>query len=327
MKPISAALGVLVYIFTASSSLQADAIDDLIRNEMERRRIPGIAVGIVHKGQETRREYGFANLEHKVKVKPDTAFEIGNITGQFTTAAILILVEEGRLSLDDHISKHLPSAPSSWNKITIRHLLYGTSGIRNYALQPGFELTKRLSQEQFIELLAAHPLDFEPGDKAAYNVSNYTLLGFVVENVSKQNFWLFLAERVFSPAGMTASGDREPRQIIPNRASGYTRNRTGGGWSNRDSDLTDMRGAGSMISTVGDLLKWDAALNSERVLKTSSKDLMWTRGKLNNGDFHNFGFGCRIETLNIYIHVLHTGSTGGFSSCYSRLPEPGLSIV
>ncbi|MBA4149982.1 MAG: beta-lactamase family protein [Verrucomicrobia bacterium] len=326
MKPGALHVAVLFAFLTAPFGY-ADQIDNLVRNEMEKRRIPGLALGIVHKGKEIRREYGYANLEHSVPVKPDTVFEIGNITGQFTASAIMILAEEGRLSLGDRITKHLPSAPTAWNKITVQDLLNGTSGIRNYAMQPGFEITKRLSQAQFIELLAVSPLEFQPGEKAEYTVSSYALLGFIVENITKQNFWVFAAERIFSPLGMTASGDREPRVVVANRASGYTRNRSGAGWTNRDSDLTDMGAAGSMISTVDDLLKWDASLNSERILTRSSRDLMWKPGKLNNGKEHSFGFGCRIEHYKIYIHLLHTGSTGGFSSSYSRFPEPGLSIV
>lgn len=325
MKPWALLLVALLGFFSASRGY-ADGIDDLIRDEMELRKIPGLALGITHKGKEIRREYGFANLEHNVPVKGETAFEIGNINGQFTAAAIMILVEDGRLSLDDPITRYLPTAPDAWNKVTVMHLLHGTSGLWNYALQPGFEVTKQLSEAQFIDLLAANPPVNAPGEKAEYTITDYALLGLIVENVAKQNFWVFVADRIFSPLGMTASGNRDARMIIPNRASGYTQRRNGG-WHNRDSDLTEMWAAGSMISTVGDLLKWDASLNTEKILKKSSRDLMWTPGKLNGDKPHPYGFGCRVETLHGYIHILHTGSTGGFSSCYSRFPEPGVTIV
>jgi D-alanyl-D-alanine carboxypeptidase len=325
MKPV--ALVLLVSLGIVIHSIRADEIDNIVRNEMERRKVPGIALGIVHKGKEIRREYGFANLEHQVPVKPETVFEIGNVNTQFTAAAILLLAEEGRLSLDDQITRYLTNAPNAWNKITIRHLLHGSSGIKNYSMQPGFELSKRLSQSQIIEMISATPLEFEPGEKTSNGTAGFVLLGYVVENITGENFWVFAAKRIFSPLGMNASGDREPRLIISNRASGYVRSRSGNGWINRDPDISDLGAAGSMVTTVGDLLKWDAALNTGKILKTSSRDMMWTRGKLNDGKFHNNGFGCRIDTLGLYIHLHHSGATGGFAASYSRLPEPGLTIV
>ncbi len=325
--PMKAAALSGIFIFLLVQNTRADNIDDLVEAEMNRRKIPGVALAVVQRGKQIKRtEYGLSNLEVKSPIVHDSAFEIGNITGQFTAAAILILAQEEKLKLDDPITKHLKSAPASWKKITIRHLLSNTSGIKSYAMQPGFEMSKHLSQEQFVEQIAAMPADSNPGEKAGFSVSNYTLLGFVVENVSGKNFWMFLADKIFTPLGMTASSEREPRLVIPNRVSGYEKNKSGT-LMNRDTDLTDMFSSGGMITTIDDLLKWDAVLDSERILTAESKTQMWTPARLNKGDTTTHGFGCRIETYKAYICLSHTGSTGGFNACYLKYPEVALTVV
>jgi D-alanyl-D-alanine carboxypeptidase len=325
MKAASAWTGLLLVVLLQNA--RADGVDDLVEREMNRRKIPGMAIAVVQRGKEMKRaEYGLANVELKAPIVRDSAFEIGSITSQFTAAAILLLAQEGKLKLDDSITKHIKSAPASWKKITLRHLLSNTAGLKSYTMQPGFELTKHMTQEMFVEQIAALPPDFSPGDKASFSVSNHALLGFVVENVSGQNFWAFLADRIFSPLGMSSSSDREARLIIANRVSGYEKNKSGV-LMNRDTDLTDMFSAGAMITTIDDLLKWDAALDSERILTGESKMQMWTPTKLNNGSASQNGFGCRIDTYKIYICLSHTGSTGGFNACYLKFPEAALSVV
>ena len=304
----------------------ADRIDDYIKDEMAKRRIPGVALKVIRDGKPIKTAaYGLANLELEVQVKPDTVFEIGSVTKQFTAACILILQQDGRLSVEDKISQYLKNVPDSWTNITIRHLLTHTSGIKSYTGLTGFELTRRLTQERFINNLGTHPLEFQPGDSFKYCNSGYSLLGYIVENVSGKSYWNLLAERILQPLDMTAMTNREPSVVIPNRASGYEQ--TNKMHINRDYDLTDVFAAGAIVSTVGDLAKWDAALETEKILTAASKEQMWTPARLNNGEPTKYGFGWYVEALEGHRNVGHGGSTSGFSASIQRFPEDKLTVI
>ena len=305
----------------------ADPVDDLVKGEMAKHRIPGLALEVVQHGKATKTAaYGFANLEWSMPATPETVFEIGSVTKQFTAACVLRLVEEGKLSLDDKISRYLKGAPAGWSGITIRHLLTHTSGIRNYTGLDGFELSRQLTQEQFIAKIGEQPPGFPPGDKFSYCNTGYNLLGFIIENVSGKKYGEFLAETILRPLEMTATTNREPSRILKFRAAGYDLDKTNG-LVNRDVNYTDLFSAGDIISTVGDLMKWDAALDTEKILKTSSKNSMWTSAKLNDGRPTGYGFGWFLETLNGHKVIGHPGSTSGFAAANLRFPDDGLAIV
>ncbi len=263
-----------------------DAVDDLVRDQMNRHPIPGLALEIIQNGKPTKiAGYGLANLEWSTPATPETVFEIGSITKQFTAAAILLLAQEGKLSVDDRISKYIKDMPESWTNITLRHLLTHTSGIKNYTTLDGFELTRHLTQAQFVRKMGGYPLDFAPGEKWSYCNSGFNLLGFVIENVSGEDYWRFMRERIFGPLGMSSTTNRDPSGIIRLRASGYETNGAGH-YVNRDYDLTDVFSAGAIVSTVGDLARWNAALDSEQLLTEASKEAMWTPVRLNDGSTH-----------------------------------------
>ena len=305
----------------------ADPVDDLVKDEMARHQIPGLALKVVQHGVEPKTAaYGFANLEWDVPATTETVFEIGSVTKQFTAACILLLVEQGKLSLDDPIHLYLTNTPASWEKITVRQLLTHTSGIKNYTTLDGFELARHLTQAQFITQLGAVPTVFPPGEKFSYSNSGYNLLGYIVENVSGQKYWDFLSARILRPLHMSATTNREPSRILKLRAAGYDRDKTNG-LVNRDVDYTDLFSAGEIVSTVGDLMKWDAALDSEIILKNSSKVQMWTSARLNNGQATGYGFGWFLEDLNGHKLIGHPGSTSGFSAANLRFPDDGLTII
>jgi D-alanyl-D-alanine carboxypeptidase len=307
-------------------SLRADRVDDFVKTEMDRHQIPGLALKIIRANQETRSAaYGVANVELQSPVRAETVFEIGSLTKQFTAACILLLAQEGRLSVDDKISRHLAGTPPGWSNVTVRHLLTHTSGIRNYTGLDGFELAKHLTQPQFIQALAALPADFAPGEQAKYCNSGYNLLGFIIENLSGKSYWSFLAERIWGPLGMTSSTNRDPAIVILNRADGYIRRK--GVLHNRDSDLTDVFSAGAIVCTVGDLAKWNAALDSDKLLNASSRAQMWTAGKLNDGKECPYGFGWRIGQLDGHKNIGHSGSTSGFSASLQRFPDDKLAVI
>jgi CubicO group peptidase (beta-lactamase class C family) len=321
------ALTALLLSLGLAARAGADAIDDLMRSEMGRHPIPGAALVVVKNGRTVKTAaYGIANLETRAPVTPETVFEVGSITKQFTAAAILLLAQDGKLTVDDKIARHLKDTPESWGRITIRQLLTHTSGLKNYTGLTGFELRRHLTQAQFIQLMAAHPLDFQPGEKWAYCNTEYNLLGFIIENVSGTNYWDFLRGRVLAPLQMTASGDRNSGVLPPNRARGYQTN-SAGQFIARDPDLTDIFAAGALASTVGDLAKWNAALDSDKILTAASRKEMWTPVKLNDGATHDYGFGWFLQPWQGHANIGHSGSTAGFSASLQRFPESGLTVI
>jgi D-alanyl-D-alanine carboxypeptidase len=305
----------------------ADQVDDLVNGEMAKHQIPGLTLEVVKHSKEVKTAaYGFANLEWNVPATPETAFEIGSVTKQFTAACIMVLVEEGRFSLDDKISKYLKDTPVGWSDITIRQLLTHTSGIRNYTGLDGFELSRHLTQEQFIAKIGGQPLVFPPGKQFYYCNTGYNLLGYIIENVSGQKYWDFLTEKILRPLEMSSTTNREPSRILKFRAAGYEQSKTNS-LVNRDVNYTDLFSAGEIVSTVGDLMKWNAALDSEKLLKNSSKEQMWTSGTLNNGKPTGYGFGWFLNPLNSHKNIGHSGSTSGFSASNQRFPDDGLTVV
>lgn len=312
----------LVLAFTAS----ADQVDDYVKAQMSEHRIPGIALEIVQKGEPVKTAcYGLANLELNVPVKPESVFEIGSITKQFTAAGILLLAQDGKLALNDPISRHLKYSPAFWTNITVRQLLSHTSGIKSYTGLNGFELTRHLTQEQFIRAIGEYPLEFRPGESWKYCNTGFNLLGFIIENVSGKSYWKFMNERIFRPLEMTATRDRRPGDIILNRAAGYEQ--TNHAWINRDYDLTDVFSAGAIVSNIGDLTKWNAALDGEAILNTSSKEQMWTLTKLNNGKATKYGLGWFVDSVEGHTNVGHSGATSGFSASIQRFPDDKLAVI
>jgi CubicO group peptidase (beta-lactamase class C family) len=323
MQP--AFLCLLAALFFASPAL-ADQVDDYIKSQMEEHRIPGIALRIIQDGKVAKTTtYGLANLELNVPVKTETVFEIGSITKQFTAAAILLLAQDGKLSVDDPISRHLKNTPEAWTNITIRHLLSHTSGIKSYTGLTGFELTRHLTQEQFIRAIGEHPLEFQPGESWKYCNTGFNLLGYIIENVSGKNYWGFMNDRIFRPLEMTATRDRRPGDVIPNRAAGYEQ--TNQIWINRDYDLTDVFAAGAIVSNIGDLTKWNAALDCDAILNGHSRELMWTPTKLNNGKATKYGLGWFIESVEGHKNIGHGGSTSGYSASIQRFPDDKLAAI
>ena len=306
--------------------VRADRVDDYVRDQMRRRNVPGLALAVVRDGKLVKaRGYGLASVELNVPVTTDTVFEIGSITKQITAAAVMLLVEEGKLGLDDPVAKHLPGTPEGWAQITVRHLLTHTSGLRNYTGLDGFELTARLKRDDFVRLIGTHPLAFRPGDSHSYGNTNYNLLGFIIEAAARRPYWEFVTDRIFNPLGMSSTRDRDPRNVISGRANGYE-------WEDgklvgRDYDLTDVFSAGATVSTVLDLVKWDAALEAESLLKRSSLDRVWTPTRLNSGQTHPYALGWYVETLRGHDRVRHNGQTAGFAASIARYRKDRVTVI
>jgi CubicO group peptidase (beta-lactamase class C family) len=321
----------------ASTSAKADQIDEYIATRMSRLHIPGVSLAILRDGRIIKAQgYGFANLELRASATKDTVYEIGSITKQFTAAAVMALVEDGKLHLDDSIAKYFPEAPQTWDGITIRHLLTHTSGIQNHVAVPhwldvfrtnlAFETTP--TRDDLLKMFFKLPLEFQPGETWAYDNTGYYLLGIVIEKVSGKSYWQFLDERIFKPLGMNATRNTDPQPIVPSRASGYE-------WKNDHFENRPILlpsigySAGSLLSTVEDMVKWDAALYSEKLLKKSSLDQMWTPAvtKDRADAPFNYGFGWFIDNYRGHRLVQHSGGTPGFSSVIYRFLDDKLTII
>jgi CubicO group peptidase (beta-lactamase class C family) len=319
-------LAVLSGVMCLPVFLRADRLDEFVREEMARHGIPGVALAVIRADEKPRvSTFGVANVEWQIPVGTNTVFEIGSLTKQFTAAGILLLAQDGRLAVDDLITKHLTNTPAAWSNITIRHLLTHSSGLRNYTGLDGFEVRRRLSQAQFIELLGRQPLDFAPGAQAKYCNSGFNLLGHIIENTSGLGCWKFMEERLWKPLGMNSVTTRDLVAVVTNRASGYVRK--GGVLRNRDSDLTDVFAAGAMAATIVDLVKWNAALDAGLPLSAANREPMWTAGRLNSGEKTAYGFGWRVAPWRGRKNIGHSGSTSGFSASLQRFPDDRFAVI
>ncbi|MGH6966993.1 MAG: serine hydrolase, partial [Phenylobacterium sp.] len=270
-----------------------------------------------------RKAFGMADREWDVANTPQTRFRLGSITKQFTATAILQLAEQGKLSIDDPVSKYYPAAPATWAPITLKHLLTHTSGIPSYTAIPGFFAQQaRLDKtpDEIIALTRDKPLEFQPGSKYAYDNTGYVLLGYVVEKVSGQPYAAYLQDHIFTPLGMKDTGYDVSDAILPRRASGYS---VAGGKAKNAAFLamTLPYAAGSLYSTVDDLLIWDQALHAGKPIKPASVAAMFT-------DYgFKYGFGQSIRVDNGHRIWGHNGGINGFSTQLNHLPDDGLTVI
>jgi CubicO group peptidase (beta-lactamase class C family) len=328
-----------VWLAASLSSSPADEsakVDAYVRGEMQREQIPGLALGVYRDGKIVKAEgYGMANLEWDVPVKADTIFQSGSVGKQFAATAVMMLVEEGKVGLDDPVQKYFPDAPETWKDIKVRNLLSHTSGLGEYESGPRtkpdgpFYLRLDMTEDELYKKIAAMPMDFKPGEDWSYRNTNYVLLGIMIHRVTGKFYGDYLQERIFQPLGMTSTRIISDRDIIPHRASGYELVK--GELKNQDwvSPTFNSTADGTLYFTVLDLEKWDAALYTEKLLKRSSLDQMWTVMKLNNGKPNkaNYGFAWEINEINGHKVIEHGGAWQGFTCDISRYVDDKLTVV
>jgi len=321
--------GVAVVASLPLAGAEPPDLDPTIRKEMAKRQIPGLSLAIVRDGKvELARGYGMADLELSVPARPGTVYEIGSITKQFTAAAVMQLVEEGRIALDGKITKLVPGLPGAWDGVTVRHLLTHTSGIKSTTSIPGFQknLRKDYPQEEVIKLVADYPLQFKPGERWEYSNTGYFVLGMLLEKVGGKAYGELLRERIFAPLGMSSTRANDLSAVIPNRAAGYTLEKDG--LHNADYlSMTQPFAAGVLVSTVEDLARWDAALQGEKVLKAASKQEVFSPARLNDGSATTYGFGWSFGTISGHRVIGHGGGIPGFSSSLARFVDDGVTII
>jgi D-alanyl-D-alanine carboxypeptidase len=319
-------LALVPSLLLISALVQADKIDDYVKGEMTRLHVPGMTVGIVKGGKlVSQRAYGVADLELNAPTTKDDVFQIGSITKQFTAFAAMILVEEGKIGLDDPVSKYIPEAPESWQKIKIRNLLYQNSGLKDYVFFPGIGLADEFDKAKWIDTMIKQPLDFEPGLAWAYSNSNYALMGWIIEKAAGKPYAEFVTERMLKPLGMTHTRYDNSDLVIPRRSHGYfymdnqhVRAKSGGMTVNSD---------GSLISNLEDMAKWDACLRERKILKPTSYDLIWSPGRLNSGRKRFYGMGWNLTTPGAPSYVGHGGNSVGYSAGFARYTDAGITVI
>jgi D-alanyl-D-alanine carboxypeptidase len=322
VPPLSAQL-------TPPTADQLAEMDQFIRGDMETYNIPGVVIGVASRGKLVYwKGYGMANVELRVPAADSTVWEIGSISKEFVSAAVMLLVEEGRLRLDDPIHEHLAELPSEWLGVTVRQLLTHTSGIPDYEEIQTYEAYRfRFTPEEIIRVAHSRPMDFEPGTGYYYSNTGYFLLSLMVERLEGRPLGQLLRTRIFGPLDMTQTRMADPEDIIAHRAGGYYVDGTGK-LVNRDATQTSSTlGAGGIVSTVHDMVKWDEALYGTDLLSAESKQTMWTSVVLPSGRDTNYGFGWRTGDYEGRWTVGHNGMVAGFVASFLRIPEKEVAII
>jgi CubicO group peptidase (beta-lactamase class C family) len=325
-KQFTFALLVVTILRAVSADTAANRVSDFVNGYLKKNQIPGCAVIVRHNGKVVVCEgYGVANVEHDVRVTPQTVFQSGSIGKQFTAMAIMMLIEEKKVALEDPISKYL-DVPENWSAIRVRHLLTHTSGLGDYP--ESFSLQRDYTEDELLKMLTAQRLAFAPGEKWSYSNLGYVTLGILIHKVSGE-FWSdFLQQRVFAPLGMKHTRVISEADIIPNRAAGYVFKN--GALKNQQwvSPTVNHTADGSLYFTVEDLAKWDEALDTRKLIRHASYEQMWTAVKLNNGTTAPYGFGWRIAKTDSGHGLLeHGGAWQGFASYIVRYPEDRLTVA
>lgn len=314
----------------AQSVLAQDAltgkVDEFIKAEMQKQKIPGVSIAVVKDGKPVLvKGYGFSNVEHQVPVKPETIFQSGSVGKQFTAMAVMTLVDEGKINLDEKISKYLGEVPDSWKNITVRHLLTHTGGMTDYPQD--FNFWRDYTEDELLKLTQGVPTAFAPGEKWQYSNLGYQTLGILIRKVSGKFYGDLLQERVFKPLGMTTARIISEADIIPNRAMGYVLQ--GGELKHQSwvAPTVNTTADGALYLTVLDMIKWDAALNERKIIKKESYDQMWTPVKLNSGQTHPYGFGWMFAKANGHQIIEHGGAWQGFKAHIARYPDDKLTVI
>lgn len=332
MKNIAGLIPLVLSFFLITSLTPgqdlAPKFDGLIKEQYKPKE-PGITA-LVYKNGRTiyRKAFGMANLELEVKMTPDHIFELGSITKQFTAVSILMLMEEGKLSLQDEITKFLSDYPTNGKKITVHHLLNHTSGIKSYTNMGDLLSFARIDRSpvEIIDYFKDSPMDFNPGEKWSYNNSGYIILGHIIEEVSGQSYADFVQEHIFETLGMKNSYYGSKTRLILSRASGYQPSED----RFRNADFISMTlpyAAGSLMSNVDDMLKWHKGIHTNKLISESSKKLAFTNTLLNDGEPTNYGYGWQIDEIQEVPSIEHGGGIFGYVTHGIYVPKEDLYVI
>jgi CubicO group peptidase (beta-lactamase class C family) len=349
LVPVPALAQVPPVAAAASHSLcprAAAAIDEAAARSLAQGS-PGMAVGVSHGGRVIfARGYGLANVEHQARLGSDSPFLLASVTKQFTAAAVLLLVEDGKLGLDDPLSRFVPELPQLGH-VTLRQLLVQTSGIADYAEDPAGSLTKSVARslpEMTAWIGRLKPAqNFPAGTGWGYSNSNYVLLGAVIERASGSTLADFFRKRLFLPASLQDTAWDDPRDVVPGRVQGYRRaEEAPSGFANADWISPSIPGpAGGLRTTINDLLRWSEALHGGKVIKAGSLRMMTEAGRMSDGrstklgmpvDWQrgmnaDYGMGVFITPVKNDRRIWHSGDVDGFSTWLAHYPGQRLTIA
>jgi CubicO group peptidase (beta-lactamase class C family) len=339
---VKVSLLLLAFLTTFASAVAQEPsdimarVDDVVRTEMQRQKVPGVALGIVRKGKViAAKGYGDANVELSVPVTAETIFQSGSVGKQFTATAVMLQVEDGKLALDDSITKYFTDAPPSWRPITVRNLLTHTSGIPDYETEAGnlgdavqvVDYRRDYTEEEMTKIAYGMPLKFTPGSRWSYSNTGYVLLGILIRKVSGRFYGDVLKDRVFTPLGMKTARIISEADIVPHRAAGYRL--VNGELKNQEwvSPSLDSTADGSLYLSMLDYIAWDRGLRAHAVLKTQSWAQIYTPVRLMSGKTYPYGFAWDVDESQGQPWYHHGGSWQGFKTYISRYLADDLTIV
>jgi CubicO group peptidase (beta-lactamase class C family) len=302
-------------------------IDSVVSAVMTRQRIPGVAVAVVKGGNVLlAKGYGEANVEHHVPVSTETLFQSGSVGKQFTSAAVMLLVEDGKIALTDSITKYFPNAPASWRGITVRHLLTHTSGIPDYTTD-AMDYRRDYTEDELEKMAFGLTPEFPPGSRWNYSNTGYVLLGIIIHKASGKFYGDVLKERVFGPLGMKTARVINEEDIIPNRAAGYRMFR--GELKNQEwvAPKLNTTADGSLYLSIQDYIAWDKGLREKKILEPKSWATINTPVTLTSGKRYPYGFGWSVDSVAGQLRIHHGGSWQGFQTYISRYLGDDVTIV
>jgi CubicO group peptidase (beta-lactamase class C family) len=308
----------------AQTAALPNAVERFITAELTRQQIPGMSVAVL-RGDSVllARGYGFANLEHRVPATDSTVYAVGSLSKQFTAAAIVLLSQQGRLALEDPITRYLPEGSAVWSGVTIRHLLTHTSGIPQ---DTTLDSRRDYSESELVRS-AAQPLQFKPGELESYSSTGYALLGVIIHRVTGMLWGDFVRDHIFRPLHMRTARVNSDSDIVPNRAAGYyLANDT---LQNAEWVSPSINAAGDccLSFTVRDLAHWAVGLNHGRVLGRAGLQMSWTPVRLNSSGTYPYGLGWNIFEQRGYRRIGHSGSWRGFHATVQRYPDFNLTVI
>jgi len=311
-----------------ASAIVSHDVSTYLRAEMQRQHIPGLALLVSREGKIVQAEgFGLANVELQVLVKPETIFQSGSVGKQFTATAVMMLVEEGKVRLDDPLTKYFPDAPATWKEVTVQQLLSHTAGFGDYPDK--FDFRKDWTEEELLKMAEGIPLAYPPGTKWEYSNLGFLTLGILIHHVTGEFYGDFLQQRIFQPVGMQTTRIISESDIVPNRAAGYRLVK--GELKNQEwvAPMVNTTADGSLYFSILDLAKWDAALYTEKLLNRSSLDQMWTPAKLKNGQPNKdgYGFAWFIGERHGHREISHDGAWQGFKTVIARYVDDRLTVV
>lgn len=303
-------------------------MDSIIQTEFGNTNEPGGVFLITQHGKKLyQKAFGKANLELNVNMTSGNVFQIGSMTKQFTAVAILMLEQEGKLNVNDPISKYIKDYPNG-DQITIHHLLTHTSGIKDFTKIKSLSsiAQKEMKPEEMVNFFKNEPVDFAPGEKFDYNNSGYVILGYIIELASGSTYEDFIKKNIFDKAGMRHSYYASDRKVIPQRAYGYHKKEQG--FVNKTIiSFSVPFSSGSLMSTADDMLKWQQALNQNLLLNSKETQKAFQKYKLNNGEEFTYGYGWHLKDLNGIPDREHGGSVFGFKSMGVYIPDEDIYVI